>query len=201
MRVHPFVRSPGCRLHFVCCAVAQPAVARGAPDSFADLADKLLPTVVNIATTQTLKPPPVRRPALPNMPPGSPLADLFKDFLAQQQSRAAPRHVARHPASSSIRRLDRHQQPRDRRCRPDHRHAERRHDRFPPSSSAATRRPISRLLKVKPKKPLPATQVRRFRSCPRRRLGDRDRQSLRSRQHGDGRHRLGAQPRYQCRAL
>ena len=32
-----------------------PAVARGAPDSFADLAARLLPAVVNISTTQVLK--------------------------------------------------------------------------------------------------------------------------------------------------
>src|SRR5437868_11802041 len=35
---------------------APPAAARPAPDSFADLADKLLPSVVNISTTQTLRP-------------------------------------------------------------------------------------------------------------------------------------------------
>ena len=46
-------------------------MARPAPDSFADLASKLLPTVVNIATTQTLKAPPPS--AIPNVPPGSPL--------------------------------------------------------------------------------------------------------------------------------
>ncbi len=65
------------------------AVARGAPDSFADLADKLLPTVVSIATSQTLKAPGPQA-SLPNIPPGSPLADLFKDFLGPQ--RAAPSH-------------------------------------------------------------------------------------------------------------
>ena len=36
-------------------AGAPPVAARPAPDSFADLADKLLPSVVNISTTQTLK--------------------------------------------------------------------------------------------------------------------------------------------------
>jgi serine protease Do len=67
-----------------------PAFARGAPDSFADLADKLLPTVVNIATSQTLK---ARSPGmkLPQIPPGSPLEDLFKDFLGPQGNQ--PRHV------------------------------------------------------------------------------------------------------------
>src|ERR1700744_1933661 len=66
------------------------AIARGAPDSFADLADKLLPTVVNIATSQTLKQTNPQA-GMPNIPPGSPLTDLFKDFLEPQK--AAPRHV------------------------------------------------------------------------------------------------------------
>jgi len=68
---------------------ALPAAARPAPDSFADLADKLLPTVVNIATTQTLKAAP--KTPLPNVPPGSPLEDLFKNFQGQNGDR--PRHV------------------------------------------------------------------------------------------------------------
>jgi serine protease Do len=59
---------------------ATPALARPAPDSFADLAGKLLPTVVNIATSQTLKSQQVGI----DLPPGSPLQDLFKDFLGPQ---------------------------------------------------------------------------------------------------------------------
>jgi serine protease Do len=70
-------------------AVAAPALARPAPDSFADLAAKLLPTVVNIATSQTLKAPP--QTAMPQLPPGSPLEDLFKNFLGPKQGQ--PRHV------------------------------------------------------------------------------------------------------------
>ena len=68
----------------------QPVLARPAPDSFAGLAQRLLPTVVNIATEQTLQnvgP----QAALPNLPPGSPLEDLFKDFL--DKNRNVPRHV------------------------------------------------------------------------------------------------------------
>ncbi len=76
-------------LAFTVLATA-PAFARGAPDSFADLADKLLPTVVNISTSQTLKAAGPKL-ALPDVPPGSPLEDLFKDFL--QNNRALPRHV------------------------------------------------------------------------------------------------------------
>src|SRR4051812_44342953 len=63
--------------------------ARPAPDSFADLADKLLPTVVNISTSQTLKAP--TQNAMPQLPPGSPLEDLFKNFLGPKPN--APRHV------------------------------------------------------------------------------------------------------------
>ena len=71
-------------------AAAPIVPVRGAPTSFADLSARLLPTVVNIATTQTLKPVP-GAPGLPNIPPGSPLADLFKDFLGAGPS--LPRHV------------------------------------------------------------------------------------------------------------
>jgi serine protease Do len=66
-----------------------PAAARPAPDSFADLANKLLPTVVNISTSQILKAPPQN--AMPQLPPGSPLEDLFKNFLGPKPN--TPRHV------------------------------------------------------------------------------------------------------------
>jgi len=68
---------------------ASPALARPAPDSFADLAKRLLPTVVNISTSQTLKAPPQN--AMPQLPPGSPLEDLFKNFLGPKSN--TPRHV------------------------------------------------------------------------------------------------------------
>ncbi|MES2255753.1 MAG: DegQ family serine endoprotease [Pseudomonadota bacterium] len=81
------------RFAFAVCALlalgAVPAAARPAPDSFADLAAKLLPMVVNIATSQTLKAPP--RAQMPNVPPGSPLEDLFKNFLGPDGEK--PRHV------------------------------------------------------------------------------------------------------------
>lgn len=70
--------------------VAVPAWARGAPDSFADLSAQLLPSVVNISTTQTLKP--SQRPAeMPQLPPGSPLEELFKNFSGPKSN--LPRHV------------------------------------------------------------------------------------------------------------
>src|SRR5579863_4773450 len=74
---------------FFALSLPQVAGARGAPDSFADLSAQLLPTVVNIATTQTLKAGP--QDQVPNLPPGSPLEDLFKDLLGNKPN--APRHV------------------------------------------------------------------------------------------------------------
>ncbi len=76
-------------------ALAAPPAApivpvRGAPATFADLAARLLPMVVNIATTQTLKPLP-SAPGLPNIDPNSPLADIFKNYLGTAPS--LPRHV------------------------------------------------------------------------------------------------------------
>ena len=73
----------------VLCGSSTSAGSRGTPDSFADLSAQLLPTVVNIATTQTLKA--SAQGALPNLPPGSPLDDLFKDLLGPKGG--APRHV------------------------------------------------------------------------------------------------------------
>jgi serine protease Do len=65
------------------------ALAAPAPESFSGLAKRLLPTVVNISTSQTLKAPPPS--ALPKLPPGSPLEDLFKNFAGPRGSQ--PRHV------------------------------------------------------------------------------------------------------------
>ena len=60
------------------------ASARPAPDSFADLAEKLLPSVVNISTTQTMKSERGHehaRPEMPQFPPGSPFEEFFRDFF------------------------------------------------------------------------------------------------------------------------
>jgi serine protease Do len=62
--------------------LAQPAMARNAPESFADLVDKLLPTVVNITTTQNVPQQGPRLRDLPQLPPGSPFEELFKEFYA-----------------------------------------------------------------------------------------------------------------------
>jgi serine protease Do len=70
---------------------AQPASARGAPESFADLADKLLPSVVNISSTQVVRE--GRGPDIPQAPPGSPFGDMFRDFFNRNQQ-GAPRRAS-----------------------------------------------------------------------------------------------------------
>jgi serine protease Do len=67
------------------------AEAKSAPESFADLAEKLLPSVVNISTTQVIEG--HAGPEMPQLPPGSPFEDFFKEFFdrnqPQQRSRRA----------------------------------------------------------------------------------------------------------------
>ena len=60
-------------------AAATAVQAKVAPDGFADLAEKLLPSVVNISTTQVVE----GRAGveLPQLPPGSPFEDFFKEFF------------------------------------------------------------------------------------------------------------------------
>ncbi|HAJ90126.1 MAG TPA: hypothetical protein DCM27_03805, partial [Rhodospirillaceae bacterium] len=58
----------------------------GAPLSFADLAEKLSPAVVNISSTQKAAPiSPENLQEIPQFPPGSPFEDFFKDFMQKQQ--------------------------------------------------------------------------------------------------------------------
>jgi serine protease Do len=56
-----------------------PALVEVVPQSFSALSEKLIPSVVNISSTQTLPQAP-DMPELPEFPPGSPFEDFFKDF-------------------------------------------------------------------------------------------------------------------------
>ena len=60
------------------------AYAKSAPDSFADLAERLMPSVVNISTTQIIKTNSNPNPFPFKFPPGSPFGEMFKDFENQQ---------------------------------------------------------------------------------------------------------------------
>lgn len=77
-------------------ALASPVMARPPEGDFADLAEQLLPSVVNVSTTQTVKGKPGGLPeGLPQFPPGSPFEDLFKDFFERQQRGGGkPRQVS-----------------------------------------------------------------------------------------------------------
>ena len=58
--------------------------AQNIPGSFAYLAEKLMPSVVNISTTQTVKTNSNSNPFPFKFPPGSPFGEMFKDFENQQ---------------------------------------------------------------------------------------------------------------------
>ena len=64
-------------------AVSSAADAKTVPDSFADLAQELLPSVVNISTTQVIEGRAGMK--LPKLPPGSPFEDFFKEFFEHNQ--------------------------------------------------------------------------------------------------------------------
>jgi len=60
--------------------------AKDIPASFADLAERLMPSVVNISTTQTVTT--NSNPFPFQFPPGSPFEDMFKDFGTPQKRKA-----------------------------------------------------------------------------------------------------------------
>ena len=67
--------------------LSSPASSENIPSSFADLAEKLMPSVVNISTTQTVT---TRSNPFPfQFPPGSPLEDMFKEFGTPQERKTS----------------------------------------------------------------------------------------------------------------
>ncbi len=61
--------------------------AKAVPNSFADLAEKLMPSVVNISTTQIVKTSTNQFPF--QFPPGSPFGEMFKDFDRPTERKAS----------------------------------------------------------------------------------------------------------------
>ncbi len=72
-------------------AAGQVAEARG-PESVADVADELLGSVVNISTSQTVQG--SRNVPVPDLPPGSPFEEFFREFFDQNQDEGRPRRVS-----------------------------------------------------------------------------------------------------------
>ena len=63
------------------------SVSQSIPSSFADLAERLMPSVVNISTTTTVT---TRSNPFPfQFPPGSPFEDMFKEFGTPQERKSA----------------------------------------------------------------------------------------------------------------
>ncbi len=60
---------------------------KAVPNSFADLAEKLMPSVVNISTTQTVRTTTNQFPF--QFPPGSPFEELFKDYQRPTERKAS----------------------------------------------------------------------------------------------------------------
>lgn len=65
-------------LTLVASAMPLPALARSAPESFADLAQEVTGAVVNISASTTVE---TRNRNLPQLPPGTPFEDLFEEFF------------------------------------------------------------------------------------------------------------------------
>ena len=61
--------------------------SQSVPASFADLAERLMPSVVNISTTQTVTT--TSNPFPFQFPPGSPFEDMFKEFGTPQERKSS----------------------------------------------------------------------------------------------------------------
>ena len=70
-----------------CVNFSTNSFSQNAPSSFADLAEKLMPSVVNISTTTTVTT--QSNPFPFQFPPGSPFEDMFKEFGAPQERQSA----------------------------------------------------------------------------------------------------------------
>jgi len=70
-----------------CVNLSTNSFSQNTPTSFADLAEKLMPSVVNISTTTTVTT--QSNPFPFQFPPGSPFEDMFKEFGAPQERQSA----------------------------------------------------------------------------------------------------------------
>lgn len=83
MRIHLILFSALILVTPLNAALAREGVPPGAPASFSDLAEKLLPAVVNISSTQKMAEP-EDLPDMPQFPPGSPFEDFFEEFMQKR---------------------------------------------------------------------------------------------------------------------
>ena len=106
-RMKPWLWMLGIATAIVALILATNAQAADRPESFADLAAKLKPAVVNVSTSQSVRPSTSSRGPggqRPQAPPGSPFEDFFKDFFDRQEREGgqAPRRRAQSLGSGFI---------------------------------------------------------------------------------------------------
>ena len=97
----PFIILGSAFLALAIILFATTARSEARPESFADLAERLQPAVVNVASTQAVVAAVQRGDddeARPQAPPGSPFEDFFRDFFDRQQRDRGP--ARRRPAQS-----------------------------------------------------------------------------------------------------
>ncbi len=71
-------QTPGATIDPQQAQVLSPVPHRGAPESFADLVERVMPAVVNISAATTTE---ASERMLPQLPPGTPFEDLFEEFF------------------------------------------------------------------------------------------------------------------------
>ena len=72
---------------FLLIIFSKNSISKEIPASFADLAEKLMPSVVNISTTTTVTT--QSNPFPFQFPPGSPFEDMFKEFGTPQERKSS----------------------------------------------------------------------------------------------------------------
>jgi len=85
----------------VLLAIPHASFARSGPASFADLAEKLLPSVVNISTTQTIPQADDMTEFELQIPDGSPFQEFFKEFK-ERQGKIKPKGGEKHRSNKAI---------------------------------------------------------------------------------------------------
>ena len=189
--------------------VAAPAQARG-PDNIADVAEKVINAVVNVSTSQSVDnrnsatPPPV-------LPPGSPFEEFFDEFFKNRRGQQGDNNPNQNRPNTPRRQnslgsgfiID----PSGIVVTNNHVIADA--DEVTVILNDGTRLKAeildaipgrSRFVAGEARQAAPCGPVRGFGKTAARRMGGGDRQSVQPRRHGDGRHRVGAQPRHQFRS-
>jgi hypothetical protein len=172
------------------------------PASVAPLAEKLIEAVVNISTSQTLKGP--EGVPLPKVPKGAPFEEFFEDFFKRKGGSPSDRKVSSLGSGFVIDGKEGYIVTNN--------HVIDGADEiivnFHDGSKLKVDKVIGKdtktdlaLLKVTPKKPLASVPFGGSTKLRVGRLGDGDRQPVRPRRLGDGRHHLGQAARHQFRAL